>query len=163
MTVSRTLAAAAVRRWCRGSCAGLVAHQDEIDALNVYPVPDRDTGTNLVLTMRAAVAAVEAEPLAGAGAMLRAMARGCVLGARGNSGVILAELVRGLAESVAAAGQWTGADLRAGLRRASDQAYAAVAEPVEGTILTVARAAADAAPGAPAERAQVAGAARAGG
>ena len=135
------LDAAAARRWLSAAHRALVTHQREIDDLNVYPVPDGDTGTNLVLTMASASSALEgtAGDLA---ATLSAAARGALLGARGNSGVILSQLLRGVSESV---GAGSAGDVRKALRRATELAYAAVAAPVEGTILSVARAAADAA------------------
>ncbi|MGF1429759.1 DAK2 domain-containing protein [Kitasatospora sp. LaBMicrA B282] len=143
-----TLDATAVRTWCRLALSALGQAREEIDALNVYPVPDGDTGTNLYLTVEAAAAAVEqcfedgaAPALAGA---VKAMAKGALLGARGNSGVILAQLLRGTAEVLAAQGGEPPA-LRRALARGSEAAYQAVADPVEGTLLTVARAAAEAA------------------
>ncbi|MCO8271971.1 DAK2 domain-containing protein [Actinoplanes sp. TRM 88003] len=154
-----TLDAAAVRRWCGGGLTALRAHQREIDELNVYPVPDGDTGTNLVLTLTSAQEALDASttepagpaPASGApeasapGNALRRMARGALLGARGNSGVIVSQILRGMADSVAATAAVRGAELARALRSASEAAYAAVARPVEGTVLTVAAAAADAA------------------
>src|SRR3712207_2741653 len=96
--------AAAVRQWCMAGLAGLRRHQREIDELNVYPVPDGDTGTNLVLTLAAAAEALAGHPVTtdAAGDVLRAVARGALLGARGNSGVILSQLLRGLADALAA-------------------------------------------------------------
>ncbi|WP_042384922.1 DAK2 domain-containing protein [Streptacidiphilus melanogenes] len=157
-----TLDAAAVRDWCRLSLAALGQAREEIDALNVYPVPDGDTGTNLYLTVESAAQQVEALFTVGttgtartAGAVggdgggptletaLRAMAHGALLGARGNSGVILSQLLRGVAASVGA-GPCDADALRRALRRAADAGYEAVAVPVEGTVLTVAAAAADA-------------------
>ena len=139
------LDADAVRRWSRAAVESLDAHRAEIDELNVFPVPDGDTGTNLALTLRAAADALAADGAADAAAALRIFARGAVLGARGNSGVIAAQFLRGLADAAGAAPTCDGAVLRAGLRLGADEARAAVAEPVEGTILTVAReAAADA-------------------
>src|SRR5436190_22437540 len=85
------LDAVAVRRWCAAGLDGLRRHQREIDDLNVYPVPDSDTGTNLVLTMAAAHEALPDAP-AELGATLRALARGALLGAKGNSGTIVAQL-----------------------------------------------------------------------
>ncbi|MEU8925070.1 DAK2 domain-containing protein [Kitasatospora sp. NPDC048545] len=142
-----TLDAPAVRTWCQLALRALGQAREEIDALNVYPVPDGDTGTNLYLTVESAAAEVEsrfadpaAEPAPGLADAVRAMARGALVGARGNSGVILAQWLRGTAETLAEGG---GADqLRAALQRAADSAYQAVAEPVEGTLLTVARVAA---------------------
>ncbi|AUG79836.1 dihydroxyacetone kinase [Kitasatospora sp. MMS16-BH015] len=142
-----TIDASTVRTWCRLALAALGQAREEIDALNVYPVPDGDTGTNLYLTLESAAVAVE-EQYAGEGepglaAVVGAMARGALIGARGNSGVILAQLLRGMAEELSLGGE--PERLRAALLRAADSAYQAVAEPVEGTLLTVAAAAAQAA------------------
>ncbi|MDH6137022.1 DAK2 domain fusion protein YloV [Kitasatospora sp. MAA4] len=150
-----TLDALAVRTWCRLALSALGQAREEIDALNVYPVPDGDTGTNLYLTAESATAAVEecfdatGEP--GLDIAVRAMAKGALIGARGNSGVILAQLLRGTAEVLAQRGGGPQA-LSAALRRGCEAAYQAVAEPVEGTLLTVAACAADSA-----ERAEQAG------
>ncbi|MFH9817312.1 DAK2 domain-containing protein [Streptomyces sp. NPDC017230] len=163
--------ALAVRTWCGLSLRALGRAREEIDAINVYPVADGDTGTNLYLTVESAVAAVEAvfaahavdaagdgEPDDGDGPSLAdavgAMAHGALIGARGNSGTILAQLLRGMAQVLAARGEpahTDGAGLRLALRRAADSARQAVAHPVEGTVLTVASAAADAAEEAAAE------------
>ncbi|GAA2224541.1 DAK2 domain-containing protein [Micromonospora olivasterospora] len=147
-----TLDAAAVRRWCAGGLAALRDHQGEIDDLNVYPVPDGDTGTNLVLTLTSAQQALTMDrdtlPEGGPtphGHALRLMARGALLGARGNSGVILSQILRGLADALAAAPEVRGRQLAAALRDAATAAYAAVARPVEGTLLSVVAAAARAA------------------
>lgn len=141
------LDADAVRRWSRAAVESLDAHRAEIDELNVFPVPDRDTGTNLSLTLRAAAEALAADGAADAGAALSILAQGAVLGARGNSGVIVAQLMCGLAEAAADALTCDATVLRAGLQLGADQARDAVAEPIEGTILTVAAAAAAAASG----------------
>src|SRR5206468_1734805 len=112
----------------------LRSRQDEIDAANVYPVPDGDTGTNMVLTMSAvaeALAPVEDDPLS----LAHAVARGALMGARGNSGVILAQVLRGLMEPV----DPDGLDARGiakGLARGTELAYEAMLNPVEGTMLT---------------------------
>ena len=137
-------------RWCRLALQSLAAARAEIDAINVFPVPDKDTGTNLYLTFEAAVAAVDDAAPADLAAALRALGRGALLGARGNSGVILSQLLRAASEEIvgsppAADEAATGKALAAALQRAAQAGYAAVAEPVEGTILTVARAAAEAA------------------
>lgn len=144
-----TLDARAVRTWCRLSLAALGLAREEIDALNVYPVPDGDTGTNLYLTVESA--AEEVDGLFGAGMeapsltqALRAMAHGALLGARGNSGVIVAQLLRGIASAIGS-GPADGPALSRALRHAADAGYEAVAKPVEGTVLTVAAAAAEAA------------------
>jgi uncharacterized protein len=151
-----TLDAAAVRRWCGGGLAALRAHQHEIDELNVYPVPDGDTGTNLVLTMTSAQQALdeaaEEDRAAGRppashrallGRAMRRMARGALLGARGNSGVIVSQILRGMADTFSGTVAVRGAELARALRVASEAAYAAVARPVEGTVLSVVAAAAE--------------------
>ncbi|MER8017081.1 DAK2 domain-containing protein [Streptomyces griseoluteus] len=155
------LDALAVRTWCGLALRSLGRAREEIDAINVYPVADGDTGTNLYLTVESAAAAVDAafaghEHGAGGPSLadaLRAMAHGALIGARGNSGTILAQLLRGMAQVLAADGAGDaphadGTALRRALRRAADAAREAVAHPVEGTVLTVASAAADAADGA---------------
>ncbi len=143
LDVLRVLDAPAVRRWCAAALAGMAAARAEIDDLNVYPVPDGDTGTNLALTMSSVVDAVQAgsDDLAGT---VRAMAHGALMGARGNSGVILSQVLRGFADVLGALEQAGPADLARALSRAAELAYAAVANPVEGTLLTVAREAAEA-------------------
>ncbi|MEU1316438.1 DAK2 domain-containing protein [Streptomyces tibetensis] len=192
--------ALAVRTWCGLALQTLGRAREEIDAINVYPVADGDTGTNLYLTVESAVAAVEAvfaghaagseaavgaagAGSAGAGSAdargsdaggtdaggldaggtdarsageptladaARAMAHGALIGARGNSGTILAQLLRGMAQVLADddTARADGRGLRLALRHAADSARRAVAHPVEGTVLTVASAAADAADGA---------------
>jgi uncharacterized protein len=125
--------------------AALEVHREAIDELNVFPVPDGDTGTNMALTVKAAVDGLEGihDPVQGA----RAVIRGAVRGARGNSGVILSQVIRAVVETIAEGGL-EAVDARhyaAALRHARDLAYAAVADPVEGTILTVAAVAAAAA------------------
>jgi DAK2 domain fusion protein YloV len=144
--VLESLDAPAVRRWCAACTASLDQHRALLDALNVYPVPDGDTGTNLVHTVRAATEAAAGDPSpSSARAALRAMAHGAVLGARGNSGVIVSQVLRGLAEHPTEPDRFDGRWLQLALKEATDLAYAAVEHPVEGTILTVVRAAADAA------------------
>ncbi|MFF8954457.1 DAK2 domain-containing protein [Streptomyces sp. NPDC014894] len=144
----QNLDAPAVRIWCARSLEALGRERAEIDAINVYPVADGDTGTNLYLTLESAAQAVEAVFAAhetggsrpGAADAARAMAHGALIGARGNSGTILAQLLRGMAERIGAGDRLAGA-----LRGAAELAREAVAHPVEGTILTVASAAAEAA------------------
>jgi uncharacterized protein len=153
--VLETLDGPAVRLWARACLAALGRAREEIDALNVFPVPDADTGTNLFLTFEAACEGLDAldtardEGAAGAAAALGALAAGALKGAHGNSGVILSQLLRGLADEVGAAirdGQPAGPRvLAAALADAAELAWQAVAMPAEGTMLTVARAAADAA------------------
>ncbi len=118
---------------------------DEVNALNVYPVPDGDTGTNMHLTMQAVrrqLSELRAVTMPG---VAHALAYGSLLGARGNSGVILSQVLKGFAESVKGHRTLGGAEVARALRAGSDSAYAAVMRPVEGTILSVMRAAADAA------------------
>ena len=137
-----SLDADAVRRWALAAARALHARRDEIDELNVFPVADFDTGTNLALTVRAGADAAERDRSVHAAAALAAFAHGAVLGARGNSGVIMAQLLRGLAAGVHAE-TCDGPALQRALSAAATQAYASVHEPQEGTILSVARAAAD--------------------
>jgi uncharacterized protein len=131
--------------------ANLGEAREEIDALNVYPVPDGDTGTNMFLTMSAARDALQratgGDPGADLRVALRAFARGALLGARGNSGVILSQLVGALASRIAKSGPGDRSALvfATALQEATDASYAAVGVPVEGTILSVARAASEAA------------------
>jgi len=189
--VPQSLDASAVRTWCRLALHELGRTREEIDAINVYPVADRDTGTNLYLTVESAAQSVDAvfDGHAASGARpdraeaVRAMAHGALIGARGNSGTILAQLLRGMGEVLAdkpdetTAATTTAATtaaaaavapaaltpltpleheaeaedeadadaLRAALRCAAASAYQAVAHPVEGTMLSVAMAAAEAA------------------
>jgi DAK2 domain fusion protein YloV len=139
------LDADAVRLWSRGAVDSLDRHRAEIDALNVYPVPDSDTGSNLLTTLRSADAALAAAQPATAAAALGAMALGAAHGALGNSGFIVSQILRGMAD--AATEELDGAAVVAGLDRGAVLARTAVVAPVEGTILTVARAAADGALG----------------
>jgi DAK2 domain fusion protein YloV len=134
----------AVRRWAVLTRSLFAARRAEIDALNVFPVPDGDTGTNLYLTFDGAVERTLAEGAAPtADALLATFAKHLLWTARGNSGVILSQLARGLAEGCAGAAEIDGRVLAAGLRRAERRAREAVTDPKEGTILTVARAMAD--------------------
>ncbi len=137
-----------IRRFAEVALEALAAAREEIDALNVYPVPDGDTGTNLFLTFESARdGLLEAEPADDLRAALAGFARGALLGARGNSGVIFSQIVGAHCKHMAQAGPDDRAAVvfAEGLQAAAEAAYAAVGEPVEGTILTVAKAAADAA------------------
>ena len=118
--------------------AALEANRERIDNLNVYPVPDGDTGTNMALTVRAVRDALARSGAAGAEAVAREAARAALMGARGNSGVILSQLARGAAQVLGEGGTVDAALLARALRTASDAGYAAVREPQEGTILSVA-------------------------
>jgi hypothetical protein len=124
----------------------LVANKDGINALNVFPVPDGDTGTNMSLTMRAAIEAANTavEPTkAGVGGVAADIATGSLMGARGNSGVILSQMFHGFAKAVVDYREIDGRALAAALQGASDMSYKAVMRPVEGTMLTVIRVAAE--------------------
>lgn len=141
---SVALDATAVRNWMRASQNALGRRRTEIDALNVYPVPDGDTGTNMYLTVEAASLAANevTDPSPEPGPVLEALARGALLGARGNSGVILSQLLRGIADVLGARPEANGEVLVQALLRASELAYSAVSRPVEGTVLTVSKQAA---------------------
>ena len=123
----------------------LEAHVNVVNGLNVFPVPDGDTGTNMWLTLYSAVRAAEAVPDEDAGAVAAAAAYGALMGARGNSGVILSQFLEGLASGLAGQAVFTAADLARATRIGVDKAYRSVVTPVEGTILTVARRVAEAA------------------
>ncbi len=127
----------------RSAVANLEAHVDEVNALNVFPVPDGDTGTNMLATVRAALdEADRAGPDADAAAVAHAASFGALMGARGNSGVISSQILAGIAEALAGKRRFNGLDLAHAIDTGSKQAYKAVARPVEGTILTVIREAA---------------------
>jgi len=143
------LGASELRRACLAALEALRARQDEIDAANVYPVPDGDTGTNLALTMQS-VAEALAEAPDEPRAVAEAIKRGSLMGARGNSGVILAQVLRGLTEAVDASGL-DARGIAKGLARGAELSYEAMLTPVEGTMLTVAREAADAVADLPAD------------
>ena len=132
--------------------AWLEAHAHEVDALNVYPVPDGDTGSNMSQTMREAMDSIEASPEADAGKVAARLAHGALMGARGNSGVILSQLLRGFARGIEGQRTFSPLDVARALNEASAIAYRAVMKPVEGTVLTVARVAAERATEAAAER-----------
>jgi hypothetical protein len=129
----------AVRALARGALQNLEAHRQRIDDLNVYPVPDGDTGTNLVLTLRSVVEALEGSQAKGSEAVAKELTRAALLGARGNSGVIFSQIVRGFADALGEADDLDADLLSRAFRSASDAAYRAVREPVEGTMLTVIR------------------------
>jgi DAK2 domain fusion protein YloV len=124
----------------------LRAHQQELDSLNVYPVPDGDTGTNMLLTQEAVDAALaSAAPDAELPTLAEVIAHASLMGARGNSGVILSQVLRGMCRRLPPGRPADGLELAAALESAAKDAYAAVARPVEGTILSVLRDAASAA------------------
>ena len=128
--------------------ANLERHAEAINALNVFPVPDGDTGKNMLLTMQAALQAVHAAADAGTTStseLAAKLARGAMMGSRGNSGVILSQILRGFARGLGTGAQFGGAELATALREAATTAYRAVQQPVEGTMLTVIRVAAESA------------------
>jgi DAK2 domain fusion protein YloV len=130
-----------VRGLAAAALASLESSRQRIDDLNVYPVPDGDTGTNLTMTVRAVVDAVDETTAASRHSLARDVARGALMGARGNSGVIFSQIVRGAAD-VLGETDGAGIDARAtalALRGAADAAYRAVRRPVEGTMLSVIR------------------------
>src|SRR6266516_2791918 len=134
----------AVLELVRAAENALERNRARIDDLNVYPVPDGDTGTNMLLTVRAVTETLQQTVAKSDRAELaQEVARAALLGARGNSGVILSQIARGASEVLGAADRLDSGVVAAALRRASDEAYAAVREPVEGTILTAIRALAD--------------------
>jgi DAK2 domain fusion protein YloV len=144
MTTLTRLGADELRAVVQGYRDALAAHKEGINKLNVYPVPDGDTGTNMALTLSAVCDELDTAPddLA---AVCKAISHGSLMGARGNSGVILSQILRGVASVVAEADGVDGASCAAALSAASTAAYDAVMRPVEGTILTVVREAAEAA------------------
>ena len=125
-----------------GSLAWLTLNRDEVDALNVFPVPDGDTGTNMLLTLQSAVEDIRSLDDANLSVMARRAAHGALMGARGNSGVILSQLFRGFATGVGQEGAVDARGLSAAFTEGATVAYRAVIKPTEGTMLTVAREAA---------------------
>ena len=117
----------------------LEQNRETIDAMNVFPVPDGDTGTNMSLTMKSTVREIEAKDEHDASKLIHAAAKGALKGARGNSGVILSQILRGFSKGVEGAALIDAATFAAGLKRGADTAYKAVMKPKEGTILTVIR------------------------
>jgi len=130
---------------CKAALVWLQQHQVAINLLNVYPVPDGDTGTNMVLTMQSAWAEIADTPECNVGRVAHQMAHGALMGARGNSGVILSQIWRGFARSLDGKEVYCAQDLATACQEAATTAYKGVVKPVEGTILTVARMVGDAA------------------
>src|SRR6266699_2356107 len=125
--------------------AWLEEHREAINALNVFPVPDGDTGSNMSATMHAAIRGIAESNETSAGVIAAKLAHGALLGARGNSGVILSQTLRGVAQGLENKKTFAAPDLAEALQEASRLAYRAVIKPVEGTILTVVRESAEAA------------------
>lgn len=128
-----------------GAAVWLERHVERLNRLNVFPVPDGDTGTNMLLTIQAALTAARVLAPGPTGRLMQAAARGALMGARGNSGVILAQLLHGVAEGLSGVDAAGPRELAAALARGAHAAYGAMVQPVEGTILTVARDAGEAA------------------
>lgn len=134
-----------LKRMIMAGTAWLERNVAAINALNVFPVPDGDTGTNMFLTMQAALKAIADSPEHSVSSIAHKIAHGSLMGARGNSGVILSQFFRGIARSLDGKMSFTAADLAAAMVEGSATAYKGVLKPVEGTILTVAHDAAAAA------------------
>lgn len=126
-------------RCVKAGCIKLEHNRDQVDLLNVFPVPDGDTGTNMYLTLLSAVKEGEKHSTEPLGKVAKAVSMGSLMGARGNSGVILSQIFRGLAKVLEGKEQANAMELAQALRAGSDTAYKAVMKPVEGTILTVIR------------------------
>ncbi len=127
------------------AAAWLEKHTESVNAINVFPVPDGDTGTNMHLTMRSVMEEAQRCPEEGAGAIMAAMSQGALMGARGNSGVILSQIIRGMTRAVGEAESIDASTWVRGMEEGAVGAYKAVTKPVEGTILTVMREASEAA------------------
>ena len=140
----QTIGAVSLRGIVEAFCDALVSHREAINNLNVYPVPDGDTGTNMSLTLRSVVEELETKENELA-ALCEGIAHGSLMGARGNSGVILSQILREFAQVLAAHSEVDATVFADGLVAAAKGAYRAVGNPVEGTILTVVRESADAA------------------
>lgn len=139
------------KRAIQAGYAWLEQHRVAVDALNVFPVPDGDTGKNMTLTLRAATKGIADSTEISAASVAETLARGALMGARGNSGVILSQILRGFSQGLAGKETFLASDFAAALQEAARMAYTAVIKPVEGTILTVIR---EAAEGAQASAAQ---------
>jgi fatty acid kinase len=130
---------ARVKELARGALESLERNRQRIDDLNVYPVPDGDTGTNLTLTARAVVEQLDQTTSEDRPALIKEVTRAALMSARGNSGVILSQIIRGAAETLGSDGEVDTNLLACAFRSASDAAYRAVRQPVEGTMLSVIR------------------------
>jgi DAK2 domain fusion protein YloV len=134
-----------LKRLMRFGLAWLEKHQQAINSLNVYPVPDGDTGTNMLLTMQSAYQEIHDSPEEEVDQIAQKVAHGALMGARGNSGVILSQIFRGFARQLEGVTAFDTVQFAAALREAAATAYKGVIKPVEGTMLTVARESAEAA------------------
>ena len=144
--ITTTLQGSDLRQAMLGAAAYMELYRDAANALNVFPVPDGDTGTNMLLTLRAGVERMNQDAgAAAAGEVAESIATGAFWGARGNSGVILSQLLRGFADGVAGSDEIDSSHAVAAFRSAADSAYGAVSQPREGTMLSVIRGASEAA------------------
>jgi DAK2 domain fusion protein YloV len=141
----KIIAGQQLREMFSAAASWLEKSSAEIDALNVFPVPDGDTGTNMMLTMRSTMEEAYRAPDSSASAIAQAMAKGALMGARGNSGVILSQIWRGLAQKLEGKESFDAVDLAEALKQSAEVAYKGVSTPVEGTMLTVMKDAAAAA------------------
>jgi len=135
----RTVDGPALRRLTEAGLAWLRTNQQVVNSLNVFPVPDGDTGTNMVLTMQSAWSGIADSGEHSIGKVGHALAQGALMGARGNSGVILSQLWRGFARALDNVPFMDAPLFVRALEEARDTAYRGVVRPVEGTILTVAK------------------------
>lgn len=145
MSQINSVAGQDLREMFAAATSWLEKNSADIDALNVFPVPDGDTGTNMLLTMRSTMEEAYRAPDHSASGVAKAMAKGALMGARGNSGVILSQIWRGLAKGLEGKESFTAADLANALQQSALIAYKALSDPVEGTMLTVIKDAAAAA------------------
>jgi len=135
----KTIDGSMLKEMYLSGCALLNQNRESVDALNVFPVPDGDTGTNMSQTMNAAAKELNARPFSSVGDVANAVARGALKGARGNSGVILSQIFRGIASALEGHDEMDAELLVKAMRSGAQTAYKAVMKPKEGTILTVAR------------------------
>ncbi len=129
----------AFKNWIRAGMTWLERHHEAVNRLNVFPVPDGDTGTNMLLTVRAAYSAIINEPSQSAGVIAEKLANGALHGSRGNSGTVLSQFFRGFARAFAGLTTFEADHLAYAFREAARLAYQTFQKPTEGTILTVAR------------------------
>ena len=139
MIQTKTIDGVLLRDMVVTGAALLEKNREAVDALNVFPVPDGDTGTNMSLTMASATKEVNQKEYLSAGEAAAALAKGALRGARGNSGVITSQLYRGFARALEGVERITPTQFAQALKRGAETAYKAVMTPKEGTILSVAR------------------------
>ena len=139
MIQTKTIDGVLLRDMVLAGAALLEKNREAVDALNVFPVPDGDTGTNMSLTMSSATKEVSQKEYLNAGEAAAAVAKGALKGAHGNSGVITSQLFRGFSKALADVERITPVQFAAALKKGAETAYKAVMKPKEGTILTVAR------------------------